>query len=382
MSRHCEESIETQKDRPDVATALSALCEVLYGAALEPARWPEALRCLGRFLTGDDDGLVVVTFAEGLREHEGWAMAGLRGALERHYDTEVIGNPLFSPVETEAPGAHPRAAVASVAALSQLSLAREFVLRCEEVHGITDVLHRRDDLVAVAHVLQPASAPVDRAAQRLAEVRVHLARAVEVYVRLRSAKRHIRIDQAQLDAVDIASLVANAAGRVLRTNRAADSLLARRDGVWTDEGRLRCDYPSTEEALARALRHADDLSGAARLCAVLIPRRSGRRPFLAFVCRVELESAAAGYATVLIRDADAEHVETDGLLAQLFGLTPSEVRVALGIARGDSPQSLARHLGLSVETVRSHLKRVFFKTATRNQADLVRLVVGECAVGS
>jgi DNA-binding CsgD family transcriptional regulator len=83
-------------------------------------------------------------------------------------------------------------------------------------------------------------------------------------------------------------------------------------------------------------------------------------------------------AVMVVRDLEEGRRPVDSVLGGLFGMTPSEVRVAVGIVQGDTPQEIAVRLGLSVETVRSHLKRVFYKSSTRNQADLVRLVLGQC----
>ena len=57
-----------------------------------------------------------------------------------------------------------------------------------------------------------------------------------------------------------------------------------------------------------------------------------------------------------------------------FHLTPAEVRIALGIARGESLATIAIANGTSVETVRTQLKSVFNKTGTHRQAELAVLI--------
>ena len=61
-------------------------------------------------------------------------------------------------------------------------------------------------------------------------------------------------------------------------------------------------------------------------------------------------------------------------LVLLYDLTPAEVRVCEMITRGEPPREIAIMLGVSVNTVRSHLARVFDKTGTKRQVDLVSLV--------
>ncbi|MGI2031470.1 helix-turn-helix transcriptional regulator [Rhizobium panacihumi] len=64
------------------------------------------------------------------------------------------------------------------------------------------------------------------------------------------------------------------------------------------------------------------------------------------------------------------------VLCGLFDLTPAEARVARGIAMAQTPEMVAASLGVSVETARSHLKRIMHKTGTTRQAELVLLLSG------
>ena len=61
-------------------------------------------------------------------------------------------------------------------------------------------------------------------------------------------------------------------------------------------------------------------------------------------------------------------------LSLLFDLTPAEIRVSEMVSEGVPPADIARALGVSINTVRSHLSRVFEKTGTKRQAELVRLL--------
>jgi DNA-binding CsgD family transcriptional regulator len=57
-------------------------------------------------------------------------------------------------------------------------------------------------------------------------------------------------------------------------------------------------------------------------------------------------------------------------------LTPTELRVLLSIVEvGGVPQT-AEALGIAETTVKTHLKRLFAKTGTRRQAELVKLTAG------
>ncbi|WJH39365.1 LuxR C-terminal-related transcriptional regulator [Aliirhizobium terrae] len=69
------------------------------------------------------------------------------------------------------------------------------------------------------------------------------------------------------------------------------------------------------------------------------------------------------------------------VLCGLFDLTPAEARVARGIAMAQTPEMVAASLGISLETARSHLKRIMHKTGTTRQAELVLLLSGLNAPG-
>ena len=66
----------------------------------------------------------------------------------------------------------------------------------------------------------------------------------------------------------------------------------------------------------------------------------------------------------------------NAILSRRYDLTAGELRVLLALIDTGSVAEVARHLGISEGTVRNHLHRLFEKTGTRRQAELVRLVSG------
>lgn len=61
-------------------------------------------------------------------------------------------------------------------------------------------------------------------------------------------------------------------------------------------------------------------------------------------------------------------------LAQMFGLLPSESRLALALGRGLSMAEAASHLGLTTESARTYSKKIYAKMGARGQPDLVRFI--------
>lgn len=74
-------------------------------------------------------------------------------------------------------------------------------------------------------------------------------------------------------------------------------------------------------------------------------------------------------------DVDGAPVSVVYALQQRHGLTRAEARVAVRLADGMALREIARDLHVTIETVRTHLKRAYGKLGVRRQAELVRLVL-------
>jgi DNA-binding CsgD family transcriptional regulator len=84
-------------------------------------------------------------------------------------------------------------------------------------------------------------------------------------------------------------------------------------------------------------------------------------------------------AAMFVRKAALDLPSPPVAIAQQFQLTPAELRVLFSIVEIGGVSEVADVLGISEATVRTHLHRLFEKTGTGRQADLVKLVAGYCA---
>jgi DNA-binding CsgD family transcriptional regulator len=82
----------------------------------------------------------------------------------------------------------------------------------------------------------------------------------------------------------------------------------------------------------------------------------------------------AATAAVFIRKAALDLPSPPEAVASEFKLTPAEVRVLFAIVEIGGVPEVAPALGISDQTVKTHLHRIYEKTTTKRQADLVRLV--------
>ena len=65
-----------------------------------------------------------------------------------------------------------------------------------------------------------------------------------------------------------------------------------------------------------------------------------------------------------------------------YGITPAECRVLMLLTQGRSPYDTANALGCSEPMVRTHMQRLFAKTGTHGQPDLMRLAMSALAPAS
>jgi DNA-binding CsgD family transcriptional regulator len=173
-----------------------------------------------------------------------------------------------------------------------------------------------------------------------------------------------------LDHLQLGVVLLRADGSTLVVNQAARGVLSEADGLSLSAGRtLQCRDRATEARL-RELMHPD----AARAGAVLVSR-NGRRPLTLLVTRLDGTGEAGGLRAVFISDPERGVARAEEILARLYALTPAEARLAGELLEGRSLEDAADQLGITIHTARTHLRRIFGKTDTRRQSELVLLLL-------
>ena len=179
------------------------------------------------------------------------------------------------------------------------------------------------------------------------------------------------------DAVAEPVLMLDAGSRVTRMTPALRALLASGDGLDIHGDRLRADDTEDDDqlqvALSRAARRVAPHSGAAR-----VRRRGGKPPFVVTAFPLRRPMPVLGppepTAIVTIVDPGAALGPTNPIWREAFGLTPREDELAVLLMAGHSLESAAVVQATTLHTVRIHLRRLFAKTGTSRQSDLVRLL--------
>jgi DNA-binding CsgD family transcriptional regulator/PAS domain-containing protein len=215
----------------------------------------------------------------------------------------------------------------------------------------------------------------------LRSIMPHVQRAVSISRALDISTIEAESFRSAFDAVPTGIVLVGSALDVLHANAAAQLMLSAGDPIAAQDGRLRVPFALSHRALADAvtLANSDEAligrrgfgipartaSGDAVVLHVLPLRRGSLRPGL------NPEAAAAIFVTAETMPRPAP----EQALAALFDLTPAEARVFASIGSGKTIAETAAGLGISRETVRTHLLHVFTKTGTNRQAELVELAL-------
>jgi len=85
--------------------------------------------------------------------------------------------------------------------------------------------------------------------------------------------------------------------------------------------------------------------------------------------QLKAEQYAVGFIIVDWGQAISERIRA---FANLFALTPGETRVAAQLASGGGLREASSYLKIALSTARSHLQRIFEKTGTHSQAELIK----------
>lgn len=211
----------------------------------------------------------------------------------------------------------------------------------------------------------------------------------ETLMAARSAKRAERRDappwtaddvgRLVLDHIATAVVVVDENGHVLHMNQAGTALVAEKDGFTVDGNQVcRGAEPDETRTLIAAIRRqaaADRTDDA--VTAVSLSRPSMRHPLLVVVTALSPQPEAAGQASVVlfVTDPDRPPALDAEVVGRLYGLTGAESRLACVLATGRDLGDAARTLHITPESARTYLKRIFAKTNTRRQAELVRLIL-------
>ena len=202
-------------------------------------------------------------------------------------------------------------------------------------------------------------------------------------LRLRHQFALARSSSLLLDRFDRAVLLLSASGKVVGGNVRGQQLLEAKDGLYVFGGELRAMTPADTQRLRQAIQETDRAARGASIqprSTLRLPRESRPSDLIIRASPVAPSvSSTFGVGELVtvalfIHDPDEASPVVEERVADAFGLTHAEAAVAARIWEGDSVGDAASELGVSPNTVKTHLKAVFEKAGVDRQAALVRKI--------
>ena len=218
----------------------------------------------------------------------------------------------------------------------------------------------------------------------------HLGRAWTVLQRLEL----LSAGESVLDTLPLGVVYLKADASAIYWNRAADEIFRGNDGLSLRNGTLSAEDLRAEAQLRKVVHDALSPGRPPGPATVAVPRVSLGRDYQVVAAPIRARSRQfAGtpqpLVVVLITDPQRQKPASAGLLMQVYKLTPKEAALATKLSEGSSVEQASEELAITYETARTHLRRIFSKTGTSRQTELLLLMArlpawpdGQQTVGS
>jgi DNA-binding CsgD family transcriptional regulator len=193
---------------------------------------------------------------------------------------------------------------------------------------------------------------------------------------------------AALDGFAAAIFLVDPGARIIYSNTKARTLLAKANVVRESMGRLSALDPAADRHLRGLLTRMLTGAHGAPNAGVAVPlATAGSRhawseyAWIAHVLpliadRLRKSRHLAALASVIVREAKADLMPALATVAATYGLTAGQSRMLAAIVNAGGVRQAAQTLGVSETTAKTHLKRIFEKTGTSRQIELIKLVAG------
>ena len=201
----------------------------------------------------------------------------------------------------------------------------------------------------------------------------HLQRTINLWQDTRVLHRDAALGAELMEQLGLAVFALGRDQRVLFANAQAEALLRASTCLRLEHGRLHAtfaaDHDGLQAALSRVAKSRKGESFAVR------PSLGAAHELFLGISLLPANAAHAAFGDaammVTVRRRGAASPVTAAQLRQAFGLSVAEAAVAEALILGRSPDEYADIAGVAVSTVRTQLRSIYEKTASRSQAEAV-----------
>ena len=369
---------------PIAAETLSDLIGSIYDCAVDPGRWPATMSGLRQALNFKNAIMQVMALPSGdtlLSVVDGvdapWLdrMSGYDGDVVEQWGgaEKLQALPLNEPAVLS--WVNDRANWAD----------NRFYVEWAVPQGLVDVmalgLGRDTEMLGSIGLGRHASAGAitDREVDAARLLIPHFQRAVAISRLLELRGVVAQTFRSALDALPTAIILVDADLRIVDANSAGQTMLGAGDPIRSERGRLVAISAPVAAALAAAVRQAGENEADIGRRGFGIPlRRADGAPCVLHVLPLQRGAIRPGLApnaaaAVFVAQTTTSMPAPNDALAALFDLTPAEARVFSLLVSGLTLSQTARELGVQTSTAKTHLLRLFAKTGTHRQTELISL---------
>lgn len=373
-------AVVTDAGAPREAEAL-AVVGTIYDAALDPDRWPEALERICGFL----GGIAAALTSQNMLTRQGrflYSWGDDPHFTQLYFERYVALNPCLVPLMLLGPGEVCSAStLLPTAKFRTTRFYKEWagpqgygdntaavIEKTPAIFTFLGVSHRDED--------SPVGGP---ARQRMSLLVPHVRRAVAIADLLNRQRVEADALAAAVDAI-AAGVFLLRDGFVVHANASGRAMLEAGTMLRLDEGLLVACGEEARRTLAATIAAGGSSAMSLGHGEVVPLRVSNGDRYVAHVLPLALRRRPGrdgANMAVFVHKAALEGLLPVEAVARQFRLSPAELRVLVAlIETGGRVSDIAPMLALTEPTVKTHLRRLFAKTGTARQTDLVRMVAG------
>ncbi|MGB8818551.1 MAG: helix-turn-helix transcriptional regulator [Rhizobiaceae bacterium] len=365
---------------------LNSLIGNIYDCAVQPELWPQTLNTIKQSL---DLAFLQVVSVDGYRLRQGQAVQtpafktlfehGWLNEFARHFN-KIPGGHDWIEAEIDTPISQMQ--LVSEAEFKESDFYKEWIGPKGLRDSCTTPLVKRDHLICALTASGSASRDLfdDRDRDMIRQLSPHIRRSLMIGDMLDEGNYKLSLYRDILDRISTGVMIVTHGAKLVYANGAADDLLRAGHNIKVRNGQIESAYAAFAGGLRAALERAcsDDDSDIGNFGnGIPLPSRDGETA----VCYVlplgksdHRRSLGPGHAAVFISGAGTNMPPSLEILSALSGLTSREANIALMIADGNTPADAAGKLGVTMNTMRTHLSHIFDKTGANSQPALVRYV--------
>jgi DNA-binding CsgD family transcriptional regulator len=356
----------------------------IYDAALDSALWPGVLEAIAEFVNGQVGGLLVkdqVHKCVNARCHSGGDPHYMQLYEQTYSQLGPVATSLFCDVGRVV-------GIPDLMPYKQFCQSR-FYQEWARPQGWVDVavavLDKTGDGCAFLSMARDESSGMvdDEMRRRMALIAPHVQRAVLIGKTIGFQQAAAATFAEILDDLSFGMFLVDARGLLVHANAAGHEMLAVGDLLRATGGRLIAVDAQLDQTLRETIVAAGQGDGDIGTRGIALPLTAHNdQRYVAHVlpltsgARQSARATYAATAALFVRKAAMEYPSRAEIIGKTYHLTPAELRVLFGIVQIGGVPEVAAALGVADATIKTHVSRLFEKTGTGRQADLVRLVAG------